>query len=261
MWMRNAHIAVYAFMSVCALSGLCFVFYSAFVGQVLRAIGGALIAMGGITVGFLSLAAVRFGAVLVARTERIERLIARVEAVENSLETQGVPIDLSRVGTGNPEKLVAANVPRDGFPRLVRHEPLKPPAGPTSALPNAGAAVERRSREEHQWQLAYQNGDIAACRRTLDRLRELLEPERIVGLEEGLLAMGREKAAQLREDFGKMVRSRNYEAALMLGEQIAELFPESAMACEFQTIRPHLTERAEQQKEPQSVSAVMNNPC
>ncbi len=251
--MRNAHIAVYAFMSVCALSGLCYMFYSAFAGQVFPAIAGALVAIGGVTVGCLALAAVRFGAVLVVRTERTEHLVARVEALENALEAQGVTVDLSRAGAGDPEKLVAANVPGDGFPRLVRPEPGKPPAEPTAVSAHEDG---RCSREEYHWQVAYQNGDLAACRRALDHLRELLEPERITPLEEGLRAMSRTKAVQLREDFAGMVRSRDYEAALMTGWRIAELFPDSAMAREFMTLRPRLVERTEQHKGTRPASAV-----
>ena len=264
-WMRNAHIAVCAFMGVCALSGLCFAFYSAFVGQVLHALAGALIAVGGAAVGFLALAAVRFGIMLVSRTERIEALVSRVDALEESIEGQGVPVDLtragagaperlvfqeamagseeftSRVSAGAPEKLVAANVQRDGFPRLVPPKPARPPEelGATEA-----GEAGRRSREEHQWQVGFQNGDTVACRRALDRLRGLLDPERIISMEEGLRVMTRARAMQLREEFAGMVRSRNYTAALATGQQIAELFPDSAMSREFASLRPRLTECA-----------------
>ncbi len=252
-WMRNAHVAVYAFMSVCALSGLCYMFHSAFAGQVFPAVAGALVAIGGVTLGCLALVAVRFGAVLVARTERIEHLVTRVEALESALEVQGVTVDLLQTGAGDPEKLVAANVPDDGFPRLARPEPANPPAQPTTVSSDDAG---RCSREEHQWQVAYQSGDIATCRRVLHHLRQLLKPERITSLEEGLRAMSRTKAVQLREDFASRVRSRNYAAALTTGEQIAELFPGSALACEFKTLRPRLLERVEQRKGTQPASAV-----
>ena len=252
-WMRNAQIAVCAFMSVCAVSGLCFAFYSGFAGEVVRALAGALVAVGGVTTGFLALAAVRFGAMLVARTERIEDLVWRIEALEKSIETQGVPVDLARTGAGDPEKLVASNVQRDGFPRLVSPGPAPSPERPATAEPGDAG---HRSREEHQWQTGFQSGDIAACRRSLDRLREVLDPERIVSMEEGLRAMGRARATQLREEFAGMVRSRNYAAALTTGEQIAELFPDSAMARDFASLRPRLTECARRRRSARPPSAV-----
>ncbi|MFH0980066.1 MAG: hypothetical protein V2A79_00820 [Planctomycetota bacterium] len=205
-WMRNAHIAVYSFMSVCALSGLSYVFYAAFGGQVVRAIAGAVVATGGVAVGFLALAAVRFGAMLVARTERIELLVSRLEALEQAMEVQGVAVDLARAGAGDPEKLVAASVGGDGFPRLVRPETPAPP----------------QPSEER---------------------------------EERLRAMRRAKALQLREDFARLVRSRDYEGALSAGAQMVELFPESAMAREFQTLRPRLREGANFRKPARPASA------
>ncbi len=252
-WVRNARVAAYVFMSVSALSGLAYLFYSACVGQVFRAIAGACIALGGVAVGSWALAAARLGTLLAARLEGNESFASRVEALENALQKQGVLVDLMPVSASDPQKLVAANLQRDGFPRLVRPGPIEPPTKPTPPPPQT---VERPVPEEQRWQAADQNADLAACRRTLETLRGVLDPERITSLEEGLRAMSRAKAARLREGFAAMVRARNYAGALAVGEQIATLFPDSAMARQFATLRPRLAELAQACQISQSAPAV-----
>lgn len=252
-WMRNAHIAVYAFMCVCGLCGLCYMFFCAFLGQAFHAIVGAIVAIGGMTIGFMALAAVRIGAVLVTRIERIEVLASRLEEVESAPQSESVTVDLARVGDGDAENLVAANLQHDSFPRLVPSESDTLPEEPAAASP--GEAVHCLP-QENQWQVAYQSGDIAGCRRALVSLREVLAPERIASMEEGLRAMSRARALQLRQDFARQVRSRYYASALITGKQITELFPDSVMARDFESLCPRLIECASQRKKSHPVSAV-----
>ena len=242
--MRNAHIAVYAFMSVCSLSGLSYVFYSAFGGDVLRATAVALFTIGGVTAGFLALAAVRLGTTILNRTALIEELVVRIDALEQAIESNDGLVDVADSEGADPHRLVAADVSRDAYPRLVADETCTQPAEEPAVAESATAC----SREEHQWQMAYQNGDLVACQRTLKHLRGALEPGRIAALEAGLEAMSRAKAQQFREDFARLVRSGNYNAALIAGERIVEVFPDSDMAREFEALRPHLTKKTKNRK-------------
>ena len=254
-WLRNAQIAVYAFMGVVAVTGLCYLFYSAFVGHAFGALLGGICAIGGVTFGCLALAAVRFGDMILARNRGHESLQARIEALEAAFDAQGVPVDLSRVGSHDTEHLVAGNLNPDVFPRLVKSsaEPIEEAsdqASPTIKRPEAPSSIEL------QWQAAYQNGDVAGCRQALLSLREDLDPDQAARMEEGLQAMAAARSAQLREDFARLVRLRNYEAALLTGDAIAQLFPESAMARQFQELRPHLRRRADEANAPQHAPAV-----
>lgn len=237
-WLRNAQIAVYAFMGVAAVSGLSYVFYSAFMGNALGAVLGAISAIGGVTLSFLALAAVRFGEIVLARGRHVDALLARLEALEAAFEAQGVPVDLARIGAAEADQLVAANLDRDVFPRLVK-------SAPAETQPSGAQPVEVPSLLELQWQSAYQNGDVAACRRVLQALREFLDAPQLERMEEGLRAMSLAKSAQLRDDFARLVRLRNYDAALLTGDEIARAFPDTAMAREFNDLRPHLIRRAQ----------------
>ncbi|MCP4590150.1 MAG: hypothetical protein GY842_05360 [bacterium] len=249
-WLRNSHIAVYAFMSVCALSGLGYVFYSAFAGEVLQAIAGVLVTMSGVTVGVLALAGVRFGALLVARTQRAEHLLARLEAVEVAMENRSAADGRPEAGPEVVQRLVGAALPNDQYPRLVRGE--SPTRGGTPPRPER----PREHEGERQWQLAYQNGDIASCRQALERLRPVLEPRRIASMEDGLRALSRAKVEQLRESFARSVRGEDFSAALHIGAEITELYPESPLDRQFQTIRPHLLQRVARQRRAETLSAV-----
>ena len=251
--MRNAHVAVWAFMSVCGLCGLCYMFFCAFLGQAFHAIVGAVVAMGGVTLGFVVLAAIRFGAVLVTSGKQIEGLAWRLEELESLLKSESATVDLAHLGDGDAEKLLAANVHRDSFPRLV------PPESDTSPEKHAAASAREPVRclpQEYQWQAAYESGDIAGCRRALVALREVLDSQRIGSMEERLRALSCARALQLRQDFARQVRSQHYASALITGKQITELFPDSAMAREFATIRARLIERASKRRKSQTVSAV-----
>ena len=235
-WMRNAQMALYLFMAVAALSGLTYLFAAAFAGQVLRAIVGALVAVGGVAAGLMGLTALRFAVLMAARTRPLDQVVARVTALESAVEHQVVTVDLARGNAEPPDKLVAANVELDAFPRLVRPDPADLPAEP-GASPQP---VEGPTPDERRWQAAYQNGDIAACRRTLVTLRTVLAPERVAAMEDGLHALSQAKAFQLREEFARLIRAHDYAAALTTGEQIAALFPESAMTREYEALRPQL---------------------
>jgi hypothetical protein len=51
------------------------------------------------------------------------------------------------------------------------------------------------------------------------------------------------ESQQLRRQFGEQVRAGDYAGALATGDAILREFPDSAMAREYQNIRPHLQAR------------------
>lgn len=51
--------------------------------------------------------------------------------------------------------------------------------------------------------------------------------------------------AGLRREFAQRVRDENFEAALSVGEEMVAEFPHSTSAREFQSLRPHLRQRAD----------------
>ena len=76
---------------------------------------------------------------------------------------------------------------------------------------------------------------------------EVLEAEEFFSPgQKGSSAMPHKRNPVLSENLtglARLVRSRNFEAALLTGEEIARAFPDSSMARQFESIRPHLQRR------------------
>lgn len=191
--------------------------------DVVGAVGAAALCLGVLALDLVAAAVLRLGGLILRCAQRLDAIEDRVAALEVSTDALeqalGQPVDLTEVGSGDAAPLVAARVERHVFPRLVR--PAVEPAGPDAGLPTTPPAV----------------GSTITGQRELDQLV-------------------RKEMERLRTEFAEMVRQEDFAGALHAGERIRTLFPDSALAEQFESIRQHLTRRASEQEPRQPASAV-----
>ena len=216
-WLRRARWAVGLAAAACVGLGLHWVYRAALAGDVSEALAGTALCLGVLALDYAAAAVLRMGGLVLRSIQRIENIEHRLSALEVSIDalehTAARPVDLTGVGTGDATSLVAAQVDRDVFPRLAPEltdhtgQHAAQPAPPKApGAPDAAAASIASQRELDQ-----------LVRREMDRLRA---------------------------EFAELVRQEDYAAALRTGQRIETLFPDSALAEQFQSIQPHLLRRA-----------------
>lgn len=265
-WVRRGRTASYVFLFLCAGSGLFYGYSSAASGNVLNAVLGGAIALGGSGVALLLLQVMRVASVVVENAEQLDRLGRRLDRFETKLDAALRPHDgetnLSELGPGDPGELVAASVPVSGFPRLApagasereddttmdrtEDRPARPAErmadGDSERLETPQETPEAKSLED-RWQEAFRRADLPTCRRILEAAEASLDADRLVSMRQGLEGAVRDRKQQLRDEFAALVRAGRFRDALAKGEEIVSLVPDSPMATEFRTIRPHLESR------------------
>jgi hypothetical protein len=124
-------------------------------------------------------------------------------------------------------------------------------AGPSSGT-GRGAQVGRSPELEgglplrnqlREWKVAVREEDLRACRRLHAALVDTVDPEQAARLTETLNHIATHTEQQLRTAFVEAVRSRRFSAALEVGEEIRQLFPESPAAADFRRLQPALRRR------------------
>lgn len=225
-WLRRGRWAAALVAIACCAAGVIWVYRAATAGDALGAVAAAGLCLGIVTLGALVAAAFRLGGLTLRCMRQVERLEARLTALELSVERTSRAMDLVIDENVDAASLVAATLERDTFPRLSAandhqdHEEAvaedHAPAEPAAAQP-IGASSDGQQE--------------------LDRLvhREM---------------------NRLRDEFADRVRGGDYAGALGTGERIATLFPDSALAREFESIRQHLQRRALTSSADERASAV-----
>jgi len=106
-------------------------------GDRLTAFLGFLIISGALGAAAVVGAVIRLTTRITAGGECFEEIRTRLEQIEHAIEdatrqndegTAGSMVDLASFGKGEPEKLVAASLDRDAYPRLVTTMEEQPPA-------------------------------------------------------------------------------------------------------------------------------------
>ncbi len=225
-WLRRARWAVAITALACVGVGLHWVYRAAMVGDVADAMAAAALCLAVLALDFVAGAVLRMGGLVLRSTRRIEDVENRLAALEVTLESleeaMAQNVDLTKVGSGVVEPLVAGRIDRDVFPRLVQarhHEDTARQAEPAAQMTavDVGSAISGQA-----------------------------ELERLV----------RQEMERLRAEFAGQVRRGDYQAALHTGHRIETLFPDSALAEQFQSIREHLLRRAPEASGRESASAV-----
>lgn len=206
---RTQKVAI-AVLAALALFGLGYQTYWALKGSADRAIIGATIALGsGLAVyGYRRLAQIT--KLAEAAQQRWTDVQKRLDAMELLLEESAFSVDLSALGRGDPSILVAANTTDNAFPRIA---------------PAPGAATTSPSVVEPNESAQEGNSE------------EPMEPAPAGPIE-------RHSRDDLRSMFRESISLGDFAAALAVGEEILTVYPDSAMAAQFQTIRDNIRRRA-----------------
>jgi hypothetical protein len=213
-WLRRGRWAAALVAIACCTAGSIWIYRSATVGDVLGAAAAAGLCLGIVALGALAVAAFRLGGLTLRCMRQAERLEARLTALELSTERTSRTMDLVTDENVDAASLAAATLERDTFPRLsaaIDHQDQEKAVLEDHAPAEPGAAEPTAASSDGQQEL--------------DRLvhREM---------------------KRLRDEFADLVRGRDYAGALHTGERIATLFPDSALAREFESIRAPLARRA-----------------
>jgi hypothetical protein len=136
----------------------------------------------------------------------------RLDALELLLEEPPSSINLSALGRGDPSPLVAANTSSHAFPRIAP----APGAGTAGIAPNA--TEPGRSGLPDQPDHRIEHAPAGA-----------IDPH---------------SRDDLRSMFRESISSGDFAAALAVGEEILTVYPDSAMAAQFKTIRDSIRRRA-----------------
>jgi len=204
-WLRQARWAVAVAAVISVGAGLIWVYRSAVQGDVPAAAAGAAICIGAICLEIAAAGVLRQAVQGLRSARRLDELEQRLAELEELWYAPEEASDPQPVAQENAAALVAASLDRDVYPRLI------PLPGLEEQLAGAG---KHTTPEESPDQID----------RELDELvhREML---------------------RLRDEFVGFVRRSDFAGALQTGDRIVALFPDSALATDYQTIRERLVRR------------------
>ncbi len=270
---RHARKTLYLVAGFYVAIGFVMALVSAIQGDRLGAFLGFLIISGALVMGLLFRAALHLGVRISAMGDSLDDLRRRLDHLDDSIrgirlppsekKTQAAEFDLSTMGIGDPSVLAAATLDRDVYPRLVATMEEEPPAQAISdvrrvqqsARPDASArsAADAAGVDEfagaagpaiksllRNWRIALREGDLVGCRVVLSALIDTAGEEAVVPLREQIAALADRVEQRLRSEFSAHVRSRNFESAIGVGDQITTLLADRPVAAEYTKLKPLL---------------------
>jgi len=251
---RQGKGVVVAFTAVCALSGYAYIVAKLVASDFGPALVGLIATLAACGVGAVAWGSLRLARLAVSTTNDCERLRYRLDMLEAVVELRDAEAGLGAEvpGVGGP---IPSTHAEEQLPPIVAERDLtfQEPAGAaqeTAADDDSHAVADivgaNMEEEERQFQRAVNAEDLHTCRSVWPRLRQALDAKRAAALEEQLAHLHEVKSRALRDEFGSLVRNRDFQAAMQKGEEIAELFPESRMTADYRNLRPHLERRRRQ---------------
>lgn len=195
-----------------------------------------------------------------AQLEGLQRPSDADESGEASPTT--TTVDLAAFGKGQPDRLAAASLDRDAFPRLMTMMDNAPPAA-TSVPPGDPTPVENRATgAAHEqetlpaagvgaggvsqknlfraWKVGLRYRDLELCRNVYGALVETLDAEGLAPLEAQLEELADQTERSLREAFAGCRKQRDIRGMLSVGGNICKLLGNRSIADEFRRIEPQL---------------------
>ncbi|GJM26194.1 MAG: hypothetical protein DHS20C16_26090 [Phycisphaerae bacterium] len=104
-------------------------------------------------------------------------------------------------------------------------------------LPVDDLVESQHENELFQFQHALSFRDLETCRQLWPVVKESVDTGRASQFEQALGDVEHQTAETLRIEFAAQLKEHEYATALQTGQRIAELFPQSRMASDFQSIR------------------------
>jgi hypothetical protein len=213
-----------------------------------------------------------------ARLGRLEKngVLLETRAAASSAGDTIRTIDLGAVTGPDPTLITAGILDGGGFPRLAeagtRPERASTPAGISAAwgacapqAPGARFSASESSDELHEgtggpgenpdatettpedpwqaWEVARDNGDLAACRSILSALVDTESPDAVAQLTAELAELTSRTEAALRSSFSACIREGDYAGAVAVGRRMCALLPGRPVIAEFERVRPLLERR------------------
>jgi len=242
----------------------------AFMGDRLAAFLGFLIVGGSLgtaaALNMLFRVVLRSAAVADATVEikaSLERIEAQLRERPSSRNEDAEPVrilNLASVGGGDPSVLAAATLDRDVYPRLVTSMGIEEPVVTTSesrvsdtsdSADGKKGSIRRPSPPDvavkdmwRVWGAAMRSGDLPTCRRVYAALVDVADENAVSDMSNALQALSDRHEQRLRRAFGKQVREADYVAALRVGDEIFQMFPQHPLSDEFHRIKPILERKA-----------------
>lgn len=159
-------------------------------------------------------------------------------------------VDLGDMGKQDIAQITAATMDRSVFPRLAAaldeaRQGREGIGSPGSAIPpDLDANKDLLTRNIYrEWELARRANDLRTCRRLYAAFVDAWEPATAVAYRTELEALSVRVEEKLREAFRHHIHEADYAAAIEVGDEICELFPEFPIAAEYERIRPYLARR------------------
>ena len=208
--------------------------------------------------------------------DRVEELIplahANGGAASDQQDKAEQIVDLADTGAGNAQRLAAADLSRDAYPRLAgprgsaaeergneeiesQHEPACPdPHLPQSSGFSSNHGVDHGSNGNaasvrsllQQWKAALAEDDLPLCKDVFARLLNLADREALKPLQLQISELEDRLERRLRERFTSHVHRREFVAALETGEQMRSLLSDRPVAADFERLKPILARRADE---------------
>jgi len=167
-------------------------------------------------------------------------------------------LGLPEIGTGHAESLAAATLDRDVYPRLVSTgetgafdphvEVIADAATTISSAPVNGAHGSSLTMRNllQRWKAALSNDDLIECRKVLSTMVDLADSPTVAPLRVQLDRLENRVERTFRAEFVQYVRSRDFAAAIEMGERICTVLGNHPVAADFERLRPVLVRRAEE---------------
>jgi hypothetical protein len=266
-WLRRVRGLTYGLIGGPVAAGLVYTWWSAWRADVSGAVLGAALTLAVLGVGLLCSAWLRLGVAALRGERRVERLERRLEAgadagrrqdrrlahVEAELGQQG------EQGRQQADQLAHLAEQNDARGRQVEQRLAGMQARIDTFCKLYDEQVDRLERRiARAEQIVRRAAEPADAVRISDShwaAEDTPPGERTVAAFQHLVAQdgpGAEDAAsvspeaerrRLSQEFAGLIHRREYVEALAKGDEIADRFPESAAAEDFQRVRPHLVRR------------------
>lgn len=263
---RHTRKTLYIVAALYVVVGFVAATASALNGDRLGTFLGFLIISGALAATALLRAVLRIGVRLSAIGDAVTELHARLGRLETGLNevreragaaghSAGIAggvrmLDLATMGNGDADKLAAAALDHEAFPRLVATMEEEPPARSKEVVvPGEERSAHPEQTEATtqellgQWRVALGDGDLAGCRGVYAALVDAGRAEAVASMAEQIEELADRVERSLREAFSSRVRAGDYAGGLAIGERICGLLPDRPVTVEFHRIRPYLLGR------------------
>lgn len=266
-WLRRVRRLTFAVVGVPVGAALVYTWWSAWRADLVGAVVGAALALAVLVVGLLYSAWLRLGIAVLRGERKAKRLERQMEAGADVRRRQDqrlgqVEADLGQQQEQNRQqadqtaRLAEQN---EAHRRQVEQQVAGMNARVDTFCKLSGEQLERLDRRvartEQAVRRAAEPADAVrisdshwADEDTPPGERTVAAFQHLVGQTEagGKDAAGSTAAAERRrlsQEFASLIHRRDYVAALAKGDEIANRFPDSAAAADFQRVRPHLVRR------------------